>query len=349
MMVAIGSRLGSKSAMCVAAALAVCAFPALAGDGFIGEWATVTIIEGTDYPSDMKVWEEDGELKVSVEDDLNGSMETSNAKIDGDTLTFNILVEALSPDPLQVTMKLGDGEISGTLETDLDEYPMNATSVGGSGGGLSGEWDVIANLDGVEYPVKMTIVQSESEFTVAMEDDLNGEMDVADVALDGDVLSFSITIDAIGPDPLPVEVTFDGDSFAGVLDGGDVGEIPLTGTKAGGGDPETLIKEALENFKKGMEDKDTDKIAEALSDAFDHPEFGDKDTMISFLSDTFSGGDLDGTEVDLSGIEIEIDGDNATAYPGELIAAFGTLTIEFSFSKEDDGSWRVTTIDVQGL
>ena len=71
--------------------------------------------------------------------------------------------------------------------------------------------------------------------------------------------------------------------------------------------------------------------------------------MLTFLSDTFSGGDLDGTEIDVSGVEIDVDGDTATAYPAELMASFGTLTIEFYFKNEDDGSWRVTAIEVEAL
>ncbi len=448
-----GLSMGSTVAMGLAVALLTGAFPAFAADSFLGEWATVTEVEGTEYPSDMKIWEEDGELMVSVEDDLNGNMETSNAKIDGNTLTFNILVEALSPDPLEVTMTLEDGKLNGTLSSELGDLPMSATSVGGSGGsiagdwdimvdvqgdeyparvgikeadgkvivtieddlngemevsdievdggsvkfkvlvaalnpdpipvsvmidgdelegtldagdlgefgvtgkraaavlfsGLVGEWDVIADVAGDEYPVVMTIENNDGELSIRMEDDLNGEMGVDDPAFADNVLTFNITVDAISPDPLPVEVTFDGDTFEGVLDGGDIGEIPLTGTKAGGGDAASEIQASLQHFKDGMEKKDTEEIALALSDDFDHPEFGDKDTMISFLSDTFSGGDLDGTEIDFSGIEIDVDGDEATAYPAELMAAFGTLTIEFSLKKEDDGMWRVTTVEVEGL
>ena len=275
------AKMDLKRTLGMAAAFMVCVCPAFAGDGFVGEWTTVTTVEGTDYPSDMKVWEEDGELMVSVEDDLNGSMETSNAKIDGDTLTFNILVEALSPDPAQVTMTLKDGKIEGTLESDLGEFMMNATAVAGSGGGLSGEWDVIANVAGDEYPVTMTIKQSSDDLAVMMEDDLNGEMGVEDAKLDGDTLSFNITVDALSPDPMPVKVMFDGDSFEGILEGPDeIGEIPLTGTKAGAGDAETQIKAAMDHFKKGMEDKDTDEIGLALSDEFDHYEFGDDDQLL---------------------------------------------------------------------
>ncbi len=449
----MGMKMSSKFAMGVAAAVMVCALPAFAGDGFIGEWETVTTVDGTDYPAVMKVWEEGGDIKVSVEDDLNGNMETSNANIDGDTLTYNILVEALSPDPLEVTMNLKDGKITGTLSSDLGELPMSATAVGGSGGGIAGdwdifvdvqgdeyparvgikedgatvivtieddlngemevsdiavdggkvefkvlvealnpdpipvsvvitgdeltggldagdlgefgirgtrvaaasddglvgEWDVIANVAGDEYPVVMTITSDGGDLVVHMEDDLNGEMGVDDVSIADNVLSFKITVDALSPDPLPVEVTFDGDSFEGVLDGGDVGEIPLTGTKAAGGDEEAQIKESMDHFKAGMENKDPEEIALALSSDFDHPEFGDKDMMITFLTDTFSAGDLDDSEVDFSGADIEIDGDTAKAYPAELVAGFGTLTIELSLKKEDDGMWRVTTVEVEGL
>jgi len=226
--------IGLRTALCIALALCVFVIPAYAADGFIGDWATVVTIEGAEYTAAMNVLEQDGEVLVKVVTDFVGELETSDAKIDGEVLTFGLLIDALSPDPLKATLTLEDGAIAGTLATEFDEYEMAAKPAGGSGGGIAGTWDVVADVAGSEYPVVLTISGSDDDLTVVMEDDMNGTMEGADASFADGVLSFSVEISAIGPEPFEVELTIDGDDLAGELDAGDVGEIFLTGIKAGG-------------------------------------------------------------------------------------------------------------------
>ncbi len=120
-----------------------------------------------------------------------------------------------------------------------------------------------------------------------------------------------------------------------------------TGPK--GPSDEELISAALQNWKVGMETKDIDRIGMALSDEFNHYEYGNKEQMLSFLSGAFNDGTLDSAKVSLDAAEIKIDGKTATVYPVELMAAFGSATLGFTLTKEADGQWRVTSLTVEGV
>lgn len=237
--------IGWRTMLCVALALSAFVVPAFAADGFIGDWATIVTIEGAEYTAEMNVTEEGGEVLVKVVTDFVGALETSDAKIDGEVLTFGLLIDALSPDPLKATLVLEDGVIAGTLATEYDEYEMTAAP---AGVGIAGTWNVVADVAGSEYPVVLTVSGSDDDLTVVMEDDMNGTMEGTDVSFADGVLSFSIEMSAIGPDPFQVDLTIDGDKLKGsleidleliidgdgALDAGEVGEIILTGIKAGG-------------------------------------------------------------------------------------------------------------------
>ncbi|MCP4644635.1 MAG: hypothetical protein GY851_29600 [bacterium] len=120
-------------------------------------------------------------------------------------------------------------------------------------------------------------------------------------------------------------------------------------TGAGGPDPKELITQGLGQFKAGMEAKDIEKVMEPLSSDFSHYEWGNKDQLKIFLEDVFSQGDLDDAEVTWDDVEITIEGDAATAYPVEMVAVFGSATMEFSFKKEADGVWRVVGMEIEGI
>jgi len=123
----------------------------------------------------------------------------------------------------------------------------------------------------------------------------------------------------------------------------------LGGGAAAGGDAKAQIMEKLKLFKEGMENKDIEKLRSMISDSFSHYEFGDKDTLIAFTNMTMAQGDLDDAEVDLEYAEIEVDGDTAVAYPVEMVAVFGSATIEFRMKKEADGEWRVVGMEMEGV
>ena len=62
-----------------------------------------------------------------------------------------------------------------------------------------------------------------------------------------------------------------------------------------------------------------------------------------------SQGDLDDAEVTLDDVELTVEEDKIVAYPVDMVAVFGAATIELTFQKEDDGVWRATGIEVEGI
>jgi hypothetical protein len=120
-------------------------------------------------------------------------------------------------------------------------------------------------------------------------------------------------------------------------------------TGAKGPSDEELIASTLANWKMGMEQKNVEMLKLAISDEFDHYEYGNKDQMIGFLSGAFTDGTLDSAKVSLETAETKIDGKTANVYPVELVAAFGSATIGFTMTKEDDGQWRATSMVVEGV
>ncbi|NUM54308.1 MAG: hypothetical protein HUU46_11740 [Candidatus Hydrogenedentes bacterium] len=109
------------------------------------------------------------------------------------------------------------------------------------------------------------------------------------------------------------------------------------------------VKAALENWKTGMEGKDLAKLGAGISDKFNHYEWGNKEQMLGFLKSQFEQGTLDGTKIDASKATLKIENGVATVYPVEMVASFGTATIEFKLEKEADGVWRATGINVEGV
>jgi hypothetical protein len=110
-----------------------------------------------------------------------------------------------------------------------------------------------------------------------------------------------------------------------------------------------LIASTLDNWKAGMEGKDVEKIKLAISDSFNHYEYGNKTQMVSFLSGAFRDGNLDGAKVALDTAKTKVDGNAANVYPVELVASFGSATLGFDLTKEADGQWRATSITVEGI
>jgi hypothetical protein len=125
----------------------------------------------------------------------------------------------------------------------------------------------------------------------------------------------------------------------------------LSGCASGGKGPceKDLIMQSLSEFKVALETKNIDKLTAAISDDFDHYEWGNKDSMLAFVKDTMDQGDLDEAEVSLELVEIEVEDGTATAYPVGLIAMFGSATIEFKLKKEADGVWRTVSMEMEGV
>jgi uncharacterized protein GlcG (DUF336 family) len=112
---------------------------------------------------------------------------------------------------------------------------------------------------------------------------------------------------------------------------------------------EAEIMKSLQLFKTGMESKNLESLQAMISESFSHYEFGDKAGLLAFVKSTMAMGDLDEAEVDLEYAKIQIDGDAATVYPVDMMAMFGSATVEFKLKKEDDGAWRTVAMAIEGI
>ena len=56
------------------------------------------------------------------------------------------------------------------------------------------------------------------------------------------------------------------------------------------------IAESLNTWKAGMETKDLAKLSAAMSDKFNHYEWGNKESMLNFLKEQFETGTLDSSQ-----------------------------------------------------
>ncbi len=126
------------------------------------------------------------------------------------------------------------------------------------------------------------------------------------------------------------------------------GGSAVESAKKGVSDAEGIAK-TLETWKAGMETKDVAKLGEAMSDKFNHYEWGNKQGMLDFLKTQFEQGTLEGAKINAAAAKTSIENGIAKVYPVELTAPFGTATIEFTLEKEADGIWRATGITVEGV
>ncbi len=111
---------------------------------------------------------------------------------------------------------------------------------------------------------------------------------------------------------------------------------------------EAQIAATIKALKEGLEALDIDRIVDTFSDDFYHPEVGGKEEGRYMMEMGIDMGYADDGEVYIDNMEIEIDGDEAVVYPIELSAPAGAATVEAVLQKED-GGWKITTLNVDGL
>ncbi len=98
-----------------------------------------------------------------------------------------------------------------------------------------------------------------------------------------------------------------------------------------------LVDDAMAALQAG----DIDTMVANYAESFESDQGGGIAEMKEFLEGAKEQGFLDDIEIDMSSLEIVVDGMKATAKPIELEGAFGSLTIEFELEKID-GQWQVT-------
>lgn len=114
----------------------------------------------------------------------------------------------------------------------------------------------------------------------------------------------------------------------------------------GGPSDEELVAKVLADWKAAALAQDIDAMLVSYSEDFENYEFGDKAGLKSFLQDAADMGYLEDAAIDIEGTKTTIEGDEATLYPVEMEAAFGSATIELVLKKEGD-AWLITQMDVE--
>ena len=112
--------------------------------------------------------------------------------------------------------------------------------------------------------------------------------------------------------------------------------------------PEELIRTTVNNVKKALETQDLDLLLSTFAEDFEHPEAGGKEEIRALLERGIEMGYLDEGEVSLEDMEIEVDGDEATAYPIDLSGPPGSISIELELGKRGD-KWLITVISPDGV
>ena len=120
-----------------------------------------------------------------------------------------------------------------------------------------------------------------------------------------------------------------------------VGGCESTYGGGGGASDTDMIQSVLDDMMAALQAQDVDKMVSFYSDDFTSDN-GDKAATQEFLAGAKDQGFLEDLEIDISELQIAVDGDSATAEPITLEGAFGELTLGFELQKRG-GSWIVTS------
>lgn len=105
---------------------------------------------------------------------------------------------------------------------------------------------------------------------------------------------------------------------------------------------EEQISTVINNLKVALEAKDKVKVLSTLSEKFDQPDIGDKAAVADLIQMGIDMGYVDDGKVDLTQMQIKVDGNTATAGPIEASSSPGSVTVMIDLAKEADG-WKIVS------
>ena len=120
-----------------------------------------------------------------------------------------------------------------------------------------------------------------------------------------------------------------------------VGGCASTYGGGGGASDADMIQGLIDDMMAALQAQDVAKMVSFYSDDFTSDN-GDKAATEEFLAGAKDQGFLEDMEIDVSELQISVDGDSATVEPITLEGAFGVLTLGFELQKRG-GSWVVTS------
>jgi len=109
-----------------------------------------------------------------------------------------------------------------------------------------------------------------------------------------------------------------------------------------------LIAQTVESWRTALLAHDVEGTMATFSEDFSHYEAPDKKTMHEMLAQAIDMGLGDNMAIDTNAAETKIvpEENRATCGPIELTTVAGSLTGSLVLQKDDDGVWRIVTLEV---
>jgi hypothetical protein len=217
------------------AVMLMCALPAMADHHVtLGEWSMVMDFQGQDVPGTMTLTEAEGGGIAGVWTADGEETELVDVKFDGGILTFTRSVDYQDQVfDIDYAGTIDGDSITGAFSTPAGDLATNGTRGGGSDdAGLAGSWILQVDSQLGENERGLNIADDMTAVYVADGE----EFEVEDLDLDGDTVTFAVTLELQGQElTLDFEGELDGNSLVGELfmDGSSVAEVE--GSRAGGG------------------------------------------------------------------------------------------------------------------
>jgi len=197
----------------------------------VGEWTIVSNAGGQESEATLTITEEDGKLSGTVVSEL-GSLDIEDPTFEDGVLKFDITIDAQG----QVFELAFEGKIDGNVMdvswgSDFGDFPgegtraVSATPIG--------EWKIVTDAGGQVIESTLTISEKDGALSGSIDGDA-GSQEIGEPSVEGNVLTFDITIDAEGQSlELAFSGTIDGDSMD-ISWGSEFGDFPGEGTRGGG-------------------------------------------------------------------------------------------------------------------
>ncbi len=226
--IAVGFRV-----VAIAAAM-VLALPAMSEHHVtLGDWSMVMDFQGQDVPGTLTIMEADGGGLAGKWTADGESTDLRDVKFEGGTLTFVRSVDYQGSEfDINYSGTIDGDSITGAFTTPAGELETNGSRGGGDAPGLAGNWKLMVDSQLGNNERGLNVAKDMTAVYVAEEE----EFEVEDLEVDGDAVSFSVSLSLQGQDlTLEFDGKLDGDKLNGefLMDGSSVAEI--TGTRAGGG------------------------------------------------------------------------------------------------------------------
>lgn len=198
---------------------------AFAADDFAGSWTVKQEFQGQERVSTLTIGDGTGTWASQ-----RGTSELLNVKVENGKLTFQRTMNRQGQEfTIDYEATVVDGKLMGKMITPRGEREFVATRAEQQQPSFLGSWDIEMDFQGRTMEAKLDVTEADGALGGKWSSQL-GESDLDDIKIDGDVLTFSRTLDRQGQQ---FTLDYQAKLVDGKLDGtivSPMGDLPFTGT-----------------------------------------------------------------------------------------------------------------------